>query len=292
MKGRKLFPALLAFSILATFSLSQNVLAATQPFNFRCRTKVIRDGAVRYENRPYNYSFLVQVVSDDTGYKQELSLNRRPFVTAEPGERYSIVLHNPLPVQVAVNLTIDGINSINGKPCKPADGSKWIIEPYSYITIRGWQVNGQDARRFFFTNKEDSYAQWRSNSWGQDLSVNCGVIGAAYFWDNRELERYYEQNPIYEFTRQTHPFNEIFGCKKDAGRSLNAPAAAEDSSRKEKMQAGTGMGERESNPIQQVYFNYNTGMYKPHQAVIIYYDFAKEPTPPQPFLSMNFAPEM
>ncbi len=291
MKARKLIPALLALAILAAISIGQTAFAATQPFNFRCRTKIIRDGNVRYENRPYNYSFLVQVLSDNNGNKAESSLNRRPFVTAKPGERYAIALHNPLPIRVAVNLTIDGINSINGKPCRPADGSKWIIEPYSFITIRGWQVNGQDARRFFFTSKEDSYAKWRSNSWGQDLSVNCGVIGAAYFWDNRELEQYYEQNPVYEYTRRTHPFNEILGSKKDGDCALPAPSA-QDSCREKKMQAGTGMGERESNPVQQVYFNYNTGMYKPNQAVIIYYDFAKQPTPPQPFLSMNFTPEM
>jgi hypothetical protein len=291
MKGKKIVPALFIFAILAALSTSQTIFAATQQFNFKCRTKIIRDGEVRYENKLYNHSFLVQVLSDNSGYKPELSLNRRPFITAEAGERYSIVLHNPLPVQVAVNLTIDGINSINGKPCKPADGSKWIIEPYSFITIRGWQVNGRDARRFFFTSKEDSYAQWRSNSWGQDLAANCGVIGAAYFWDNRELERYYEQNPVYESTRREHPFNEIFGCKKDAGCGRNTPSV-QDSCREKEMKAGTGMGEREANPIQQVYFNYNTGMYKPHQAVIIYYDFAKEPAPPQPFLSMNFSPEM
>ncbi len=289
MKARKLLPALLTLVILSAISIGQTAFAATQPFNFRCRTKIIRDGNIRYENRPYNYSFLVQVLSDNDGHKPESSLNRRPFVTAEPGERYSVILHNPLPIRVAVNLTIDGINSINGKPCKPADGSKWIIEPYSFITIRGWQVNGHNARRFFFTSKEDSYAQWRSNSWGKDLSVNCGVIGAAYFWDTRELEQYYEQNPVYEYTRRTYSFNEALGCKKDADR-CPAPSAR-DSSREKEMKAGTGMGERESNPVQQVYFNYNAGMYKPNQAVIIYYDFAQEPTPPQPFLSMNFAPE-
>ncbi|MBI5555334.1 MAG: hypothetical protein HY920_05735 [Elusimicrobia bacterium] len=291
METKKLALTLLSLVILATLGLSQIAFAATQLFNFRCRTKIIRDGETRYENRSYNYGFQVQVLSDNAGYKSELPLNRRPAVTADPGERYSIVLHNPLPIRVAVNLTIDGINSINGKPGKPADGSKWIIEPYSYITVRGWQVNGQDARRFFFTSKEDSYAQWRSNSWGKDLSVNCGVIGAAYFWDGQELERYYEQNPVYEYTRRTPLSNEMFGCKKDAGSSLNVPAL-QDSCREKEMKAGTGMGERESNPIQQVYFNYNTGMYKPHQAVIIYYDFAKEPTLPQPFLSLNFAPEM
>ncbi|MDD5354776.1 MAG: hypothetical protein PHF95_06265, partial [bacterium] len=225
MEARKLIPTLFALAIVTAVSIGQTALAATQPFNFRCRTKIIRDGNVRYENRPYNYSFLVQLLSDNDGHKIESSLNRRPFVSAEPGEKYAIVLHNPLPIRVAVNLTIDGINSINGKPCRPAEGSKWIIEPYSLITIRGWQVNGHDARRFFFTSKKDSYAKWRSNSWGQDLSANCGVIGAAYFWDIRELEQYYEQNPVYEYTRRTHPFNEMLGCIKDDAKGLPAPSA-------------------------------------------------------------------
>ena len=41
------------------------------------------------------------------------------IVLAEPEERYSIRLHNPLPVRVGVNLTLDGLSTITGKPAVP-----------------------------------------------------------------------------------------------------------------------------------------------------------------------------
>lgn len=273
---------LFVFFILAIF-FSTQVLAANKSSTFRCQTKVIRDGIVRYEKRSYTYNFLVEVISDDIGTKHETYKNGHPFITANLGERYSLRIHNPLPVQVAVNLTIDGINSINGKPCRPDDGSKWIIDPYSYITIRGWQVSGADARRFYFTNKEASYASWRSNSWGKDLSVNCGVIGSAYFWNKKDLERYFEQNPVYEYTQRSVPYNGYL--KKGSAPCEKDNALAE-------QEAGTGMGERESNPVESVRFEYNTGMYKVKDTLIIFYDFAKVQPKPQPFLKeRDFVPE-
>lgn len=281
--------SLLLSGCLLISLITMPAVAADKNFSFRCRTKIIRDGIVRYENRPYTYNFLVQLISDETGTKYELPKNSHPFVSANPGERYSIILHNSMPVRVAVNLTIDGLNSITGKPCRPADGSKWIIEPYSYITIRGWQVNGQDARRFFFTTKDESYAKWRSNSWGKDLSVNCGVIGAAYFWSKKDLEKYFENNPIYEYPKKPRPFSRWFGWEKEEA-GFSAPCLEDRAEIKKK--AGTGMGERESHPVELVRFDYDTGMYNPRQAVIIYYDFADVCPQPKPFLGMDFTPEM
>ena len=277
---------ILTLFILTTL-FSTPVLAANKPYTFKCRTKIIRDGVVRYENRPYTYNFLVEIISDDSGTKYESWKNGHPFITANPGERYSLIIHNPLPVQVAVNLTIDGLNSITGKPCRPDEGSKWIIEPYSYITIRGWQINGTDARRFYFTSKEASYASWRSNNWGKDLSVNCGVIGAAYFWSKKELQRYFEENPVYEYTRKSLPYSS--NCWGAAEKERSAPCLEDKALAKQ--EAGTGMGERESNPVEMVSFNYDTGMYKAKDALIIYYDFAKLQPQPQPFMGMDFAPE-
>lgn len=283
----------LTFVLAAGFVLGlvNSALATNQSFGLHCRTKIIRDNETRYENRYYNYNFLMQVVSDSEGYKSESWLKNRPFIVAKPNERYKIILHNPLPIRVAVNLTIDGLNSINGKPCQPESGPKWIIEPYSYVTIRGWQINGQDSRRFYFTSKNASYAKWRSNSWSKDLSVNCGVIGAAYFWNIRDLENYFAQNPVYEYTRKPLPYSKNdWGLRKEAAQCLGDSNRSEER-HENKQKAGTGMGERESNPVELVKFDYNTGMYKSRQAVIIYYDFAKE-TEPQPFLGMEFAPEM
>lgn len=133
-------------------------------------------------------NFRMEIISDRSGRKLVGSRYGRPYVTAHPGEKYSIVLYNPLPVTVAVNLTIDGLNSISGAPSTPSGDRKWLIDPHSSIRIKGWQVSDQHGRRFYFTSKEASYASWRSNEWGSDLSVNCGVIGAAFFWSKKDLK--------------------------------------------------------------------------------------------------------
>lgn len=263
---------------------------ATKDFTFSCRTKIIRDGHAVYEVRPYTYTFRVEVISDDAGTKGESWKDGKPFVTAVPEERYSIRLHNPMPVRIGVNLTVDGLSSITGGPVSPSKGKKWIIQPNSYVTIRGWQVSGDDSRRFFFTSKDASYAQWRSNSWGKDLSVNCGVIGAAYFWSKDEMQEWLDENPIYKYTYR----EDRQGLEKDeisARKSQNVAPSAEGAPRP---QAGTGMGEHESHPVRHVDFHYDTGMYRVNQAVIIYYDFPPTPPPPpkpNPFPG-GYAPEM
>lgn len=270
--------------------------AAYQTLPVKTRQIIIQDGVRRCELSRPSYGFHVDIISDTDGLKAESFRHGHSFITGQPEERYAVRLYNPLPVRAAVNLTVDGLNSLTGKPSGITDGSKWIIEPYSFITIRGWQVTGDQARRFFFTAKPKSYAKWRGDELGKDLSANCGVIGAAYFWSQKELDTYYEDHPQYRYTQ---PMS--FGKKEDV------PVAAEASSgggfmnklaeRKlqlaapEQQLAGTGMGERESNPTQMVQFDYDQGMYRLSQAIVIYYDFAETPTP-NPFPAISFAPEM
>jgi hypothetical protein len=51
------------------------------------------------------------------------------------------------------------------------------------------------------------------------------------------------------------------------------------------------MGTRENHRVTQVEFNYDAGMYDPSEALLVYYDFAPEPTP-RAFPGLSFAPEM
>ena len=174
--------------------------AAVKDYDVSYRLAVIQDGQRIHENRRQTYGFGMAILSDDEGVKEETNRNGKPFVAAVEGENYSIRLTNPLPVEVAVNLTVDGLNSISGKPSGISDGEKWILEPNSTVTIPGWQVSGGTARRFFFTDKPKSYAKWREGSLGRDLSANCGVIGAAFFWSQADLDRYFEDHPIYRYS--------------------------------------------------------------------------------------------
>lgn len=279
---------------LAAASAAQ---AAQKNFNVKYRLAIMQDGNLIHETRHQNYGFRVEVVDDSQGVKPETWRSGYPFVAAAKGERYSVRIYNPLPVQVAVNLTVDGLNSISGKPSGIVDGAKWMIDPYSSITIPGWQVNGGEARRFYFTNKPKSYAKWRGDQLGEDLAANCGVIGAAFFWSQEELNQYYDEHPIYRWTRKPIPYSSYdMKAKKEMTRDYaGAPAAQASSDRMmnelPSQRAGTGMGESESHPTYQVDFHYDTGMYSLSQALVIYYDFAGTPNP-NPFPDLSYAPEM
>jgi hypothetical protein len=271
-----------------------NALAAERNYPVQNRIAVMEDGVLRHENRRQPYGFRLEVMNDNEGVKLESAKDGRPFVTAHQGERYTIRLYNPLPVRVAVNLTVDGLNSISGKPSGISDGDKWMIEPYSYVTVPGWQVSGAESRRFFFTDKPKSYAQWRGEMLGKDLAANCGVVGAAYFWNQEELDRYYDDHPVYRNTRHTRPYRSRMD--KSAGGFANAPACSQRAnfdgkSEETEDQAGTGMGERESHPTVQVAFNYDAGMYNLSQALVVYYGF-EEAKGPNPFPALDYAPEM
>jgi len=281
-----------------------NAQAAVKDFDVKYSQAVREDDRYFHENHRQPYGFRMEVVSDSDGIKPEGSRHGRPFVTAEKGERYSVRLYNPLPVRVAVNLTVDGLNSISGKPSGISDGQKWMIEPYGTVTIPGWQVNGGESRRFFFTNKPKSYAKWMGDEMDKDLAANCGVIGAAFFWSQRELDGYYENHPICRYTYHPYPYasssdriaNQAMGglsaapaSRAQAERSGTLDFGMKKSEPRE--QAGTGMGERESHPTYEVAFNYDRGMYSLSQALVIYYGFGEKPVP-NPFPALGYAPEM
>lgn len=278
--------------------------AANKSYDVKYQLAIQEDDRFFHETRRQPYGFRVEIVDDSQSVKPEASKNGRPYVTAYKGERYSVRLYNPLPVRVAVNLTVDGLNSITGKPSGIADGEKWMIEPYSSVTIPGWQVNGGETRRFFFTDKPKSYAKWEGENLGKDLAANCGVIGAAYFWSQEELDQYYDAHPLYRYSYYHRPYDapkaQAFDGMSNSLASAPAAAGASDYRMDEKRAmkkesreeiAGTGMGERESHPTYQVDFTYNRGMYSPEQAVVIYYGFDEAPVP-NPFPELGYAPEM
>lgn len=290
------------FSVLLSLAVMVSNLpveAALQSYPIQYNVPVITERGSKVRHFRETPNFRMEILSDDDGLKSERVKNSRPFVTAASGERYAVRLYNPLPVRVAVNLTVDGINTISGKPSGIEDGEKWLIDPYSSVTIRGWQVNGSEARRFFFTDKPKSYAQWRGEVLGKDLAANCGVIGAAYFWNQQELQNYWDSHPIYNYSYRSRDSLSRVGPMGLNGNmnllEMGMPlAASRDEQRlsSKKQEAGTGMGERELHPTTLVDFHYDTGMYKLSQALVVYYDFAQLQPIPNPFPALSYAPEM
>ena len=83
--------------------------------------------------------------------------------------------------RVAVALSVDGLNTLDARHTSAWNASKWVIEPYQTITISGWQMSTERARRFYFTNERDSYGA----KLGQ--TANLGVISGVFFKERRPI---------------------------------------------------------------------------------------------------------
>ena len=140
---------------------------------------------------------------------QEYYARGRTYVEALQGAEYELRLRNPSADRVAVALSVDGLNSIDARHTSAWNASKWVIEPYQTITISGWQMSSERARRFYFTNERDSYGA----KLGQ--TANLGVISAVFFRERRKMV-----TPSYPISR-----NRDRSEPQQSGRSQDAPAS-------------------------------------------------------------------
>src|SRR5215204_3233353 len=116
----------------------------------------------------------------------------RRYVEAREGAEYDLLVRNPLPVRVAVALSVDGLNTIDARRTSAWESSKWVIEPYGSIRISGWQMSSSRARRFYFTTERDSYAARLGRA--SDL----GVITAVFFRESTPRPHPVTPPPHYE----------------------------------------------------------------------------------------------
>ncbi len=157
----------------------------------------------------YQGEFDVEVLID--GVRQEKLAGRgRNYVEAVKGAEYALRIRNPLPVRVAVALSVDGLNTIDARRTSARDASKWVIPPYQSITVGGWQMSGSRARRFYFTTEPDSYAA------KMNRPSDIGVISAVFFRERREVT---EITPPPLSRRDS-------GNRAEESRSKQAPPAA------------------------------------------------------------------
>lgn len=189
------------------------------------------------------------------GFTVEILIDGRPapvyhargaaYIEAVKGKDYAIRLRNPLPVRVAVALSVDGLSTIDARRSTAVEARKWVLDPYETITISGWQTSLSEARKFFFTSEERSYAQWLGQT------ENLGVIGAVFF-----RERVRMPVPI------TRPMNEPAAPAgeappsgaRDRARAQGAAAAAPPAAESDEY-AATGIGQRTDHRVRRVFFD-------------------------------------
>jgi len=142
----------------------------------------------------------------------EYAARGRRYIEALENAEYELRIHNPTASRVAVAVSVDGLNTIDARHTSAWDAHKWVIDPYGTITVRGWQMSSENARRFYFTTERESYAA----KLGQ--AANLGLISAVFFR---------ERAPI---TIMKAPPKPIYGtgedrsAPKDSTRAESAPA--------------------------------------------------------------------
>jgi len=162
------------------------------------------------------HGFGVEVLAGESA-RAKYPARGRVYVEAVEGEEYVLRLYNPSPVRVAVALSVDGLNTIDARRTTARDASKWVIPPYGSINVTGWQMSSTRARRFYFTNERDSYA----NKLGR--ASDLGVITAVFYRERREhAEIVQPPRPLESQTRD----NERSETQRSKQQRGDAPPAA------------------------------------------------------------------
>lgn len=105
----------------------------------------------------------------------EIAARGTTYVEAVRHAEYALRMRNRTGRRMAVALSVDGLNSIDAKTGRSNAASKWVLDPWETVTIEGWQIGPDAARRFFFTSEDKSYGAWLGKT------ANLGVIEAVAY---------------------------------------------------------------------------------------------------------------
>ncbi|MGM0600684.1 MAG: hypothetical protein ACQETH_12815 [Candidatus Rifleibacteriota bacterium] len=105
----------------------------------------------------------VEIIGDERGvldfYWPDGRRSDYRCIEAERGERFSIQVRNNSSMQVGLVISIDGRNIISGKRSYSRNSeSMYVVNPWQTSSFDGWRSSMDQVQRFYFTNKEDSYA--------------------------------------------------------------------------------------------------------------------------------------
>lgn len=159
-------------------------------------------------------AFSVDVIVDGDSMTQ-FAANGRRYIEALENAEYELRISNPLGVRVAVALSVDGMNTIDARHTSAWEAHKWVIPPHGMITVRGWQMSSENARRFYFTNERDSYGA----KIGQ--TANLGLISAVFYRERKPIWT----TPVTPGRREDRPMKED-GRNRDEKAPTEAPQSA------------------------------------------------------------------
>lgn len=190
----------------------------------------------------------------------------RSYVEAIQGAEYEIRIRNPFSFRVAVALSVDGLNTIDARHSTAWNASKWVIEPYGTISIDGWQMSSERARRFYFTSEQDSYGA----KLGQ--TTNLGVISAVFFRElrPRPVPITPAPPPRRKYEERSERQSNSTAPESSAGVEQPGDLASKDGLSRDDDYAATGIGRSVHNEVQWVNMNLDS---RPVGEVTIRYEY-------------------
>ena len=166
----------------------------------------------------------------------EIRARGATYIEAVRHAEYSLRVTNHSGHRMAVALAVDGLNTIDAKTAEPRRSSKWVLDPWQSVTIEGWQIGPDAARKFFFTSEDRSYGAWLGET------ANLGVIEAVAY---RELVPPPPQ-PMLQQERSGAAGDMDSAAGAPRAESKQAPAPSDEL-------AATGIGRRVDNPVRRVH---------------------------------------
>jgi hypothetical protein len=225
-----------------------------------------------------NGAFDLSVIVDGSPL-EEYPHDGRTYVEALKGRSFTLRVSNPSSERVAVAISVDGRNVIDARRTSAPGATKWVLFPGQTIEIPGWQVSGETARRFFFTDTAHSYAGWLGDT------ANVGTIEAVFFREKRQPPR-----PITHYAEPSEPRRDsadgapeaLYDREASGSAQAQAPAPSSDAKAKDRHisksdpadgLAATGIGERTSFPIEWIDFKEDP---RPISSVALRYEYRRE----------------
>jgi hypothetical protein len=106
----------------------------------------------------------------------------RTYLGGKLDQRYNLVVTNNGWRRIAVVVTIDGKNVLDGKPGDP-DGEAMVIQGNSYYAFKGWRTSMSEVAAFRLVDVGESYAAKTGDG------SNVGVVGCAVFEEKQPVMR-------------------------------------------------------------------------------------------------------
>lgn len=181
-----------------------------------------------------NINVDVDILSTSSKPVRKYSHRGKTFIEGKKGSEFSIRIKNPNTCRVEVVISVDGLSVINGK--KASTGSTgYVLDGYNSIVIDGWRISDDFVRKFFFTEKENSYSSRKDGD-----SDNCGVISILAYAEYREPVSI--SYPLGDYKSVLLPSENFILCSTKCSNTTD------------NFDLGTGMGEKVESKVTGVNF--------------------------------------